>query len=106
MDELFKKMEGIVNRYVKHYKEDFDQDKQNISEILDRTCDVVYERYLFWIVRQNGTNLGYKSNIPISATYSYYLDDAENRYYIIDLEEQTIKYIKNPVEYLIKIKTN
>ena len=97
--------------YLKKWKELLIDMSNIIKKILTRTNKtfrkfVVYERYLFWIVRQDGTNLGYKSNIPISATYSYYLDDAENRYYIIDLEEQTIKYIKNPVEYLIKVKTN
>lgn len=47
-----------------------------------------------------------ENKVSRSATYSYYLDDAENRYYIIDLEEQTIMYIKNPAEYLVKVKTN
>ena len=104
MEELFKKMQNIVNRYVKHYKEDFEQDKKYIREMLDENLDTPYERHLFWIVRECGTNLGYQSQIADSATYSYYLSAVEDygknhRYYEIDLEKQTVKLIKNPKEY-------
>ena len=109
MEKLFGKMQNIVKKYVKFYKEDYEQDKMNILQILDEKDDTKYERYLFWIVRKNGTNLGYKSNVPLSATFSYYISSVENhgtnnRYYEIDLEEQTVTYIKDPFEYLRKCK--
>jgi hypothetical protein len=105
MKQLFTKMQNIVNKYVKHYKKDFDEDKKMILEMLEEDNDTKYERYLFWIVRRCGTNIGYKSNVPISATYSYYLkelesDEKNNRYYELDLEEQTVTYIKDPRKYL------
>lgn len=109
MDKLFSKMENITNRYVKFYKEDFEQDKKCILEMLDENNDTKYEQYLFWIIRKNGTNLGYKSTVPLSATYSYYLSDIENngkdnRYYEIDLKNKTVSYIRNPFEYLKNCK--
>jgi hypothetical protein len=47
--------------------------------------------------------------VPISATYSYYLKELEsgekeNRYYELDLEEQTVTYIKDPRKYLQECK--
>lgn len=99
MEQLFKKMQNIVNKYVVAYKTDFDWDKKNILEMLDVNDDTVYERYLYWIVRKHGTNIGYKSNVPISATFSYYLGEPDIRYYEIDLEEKKVTFIKNPVVY-------
>ena len=109
MEQLFEKMQNIVNRYVKHYKEDFEEDKRYILEMINENDDLKYERYLFWIVRKHGTNIGYKSNVPISATYSYYLRDVEKdngclRYYELDLEKQTIKHIQEPQKYLKECK--
>lgn len=103
--QLFNKMQNIVKRYVKFYREDFETDKKWISEILDKNDDTIYERYLYWIVRKCGTNIGYKSNVPLSSTYSYYMsaveDNGENhRYYEIDLEKKTVTYIKDKKSYL------
>lgn len=99
---LFMQMQNIVNRYVKHYKEDFESDKEIILQMLDSNYDIMkYERYLFWIVRTCGTNIGYKSNAKTSPIYFYYLiEDKENRYYEIDLENQTVKHIANPEKYM------
>ena len=98
---LFERMQIIVNRYVMYYTVDFEFDKETIIQMLDCNNDAIkYERYLFWIVRPCGTNIGYKSNVKTSTTFSYYLDeDKKNRYYEIDLENQTVKHIKNPEKY-------
>lgn len=106
---LFKKMERIVSKYVKSFKEDFTTDKEIILAMADEGDGVHYERHLFWIVRKCGTNIGYKSKVVNSATYSYYLSDVESfgvghRYYELDLEKQSVKLIKDPAEYRKQLK--
>lgn len=103
METLFNKMENIVNQYVKHYKGDFKIDKEIITEIARRkeqeeNSEKPYERFLFWIVREHGTNIGYLSKIADSVLYDYYIE-ADVRYYELDLEKQTVKIIKEPIAY-------
>lgn len=98
MEKLFSKMGHIVHKHVKHYKEDFDADKESICQMMDEKDDTPYERYLYWIVRRCGTNIGYKSNVHHSPTFSYYLDE-NVRYYELDLKKQTVTYIKDPYAY-------
>ena len=52
-DDLIKKMAWHVSREVKHYKGDFDIDKEALSEALDAGR---YGQYI-WITRNCGTHL-------------------------------------------------
>ena len=111
MEQLFEKMQNLVDGFVEHYQEDFEADKKFVLEVADKNNDTIYERYLFWILRKCGTNIGYKSNVPISATYSYFLrqnenGEKENKFYELDLENQTIVQIENPKEYFEICRSN
>ena len=88
-DDLVKKMECHVSREVKHYKSDFDLDKEALSEALAAGR---YGQYI-WITRNCGTHLvpvGIAATDPdqsaelleaIRRTWS----DAERREYCITL---------------------
>jgi hypothetical protein len=100
MENLFKEMEKRVKRYVKHWKEDFNYDKDIIKKVLDPNCtEIKYERYMYWICRECGTEIGYKGRVSSSYQYEYYMEDKANKYYELDLEEMTIKAIRNREKY-------
>ena len=86
--ELINKMNNLVNRHVKHYKEDFATDK----EVIETKQDL--EKFV-WILRPCGTNIINYEDRKISESLKYYYKEGEkNNYYLVDLISNTIKKIK------------
>ena len=86
--ELLNKMNNLVNRHVKHYKEDFTQDKETIENKQD------LEKFI-WILRPCGTNIINYDDRKISESLKYYYKEGEkNNYYMVDLISNTVKKIK------------
>lgn len=90
----FSKMEAVVNRYVKAYREDFAIDKDILSQPTEN-------RYL-WLVRRCGTA------VPHSDVVKHYLearrDDPERaneiaRFYEVDAKTLSFKAIRNVDKY-------
>lgn len=71
--EEFNALERIVQKYVKHFQDDYY--KYDLDELSSRERSDAY----LWIVRTNGTNLIKKDDVATSDVARYYL---ENRYSI------------------------
>lgn len=96
----FSKMEAVVNRYVKVYREDFAIDKDILSQPTE-------DRYL-WLVRRCGTNLIPMSAVPHSNVVEHYLESRRNnperaneiaRFYEVDAKTLSFKAIRNVDDY-------
>lgn len=96
----FSKMEAVVNRYVKAYKEDFAIDKDVLSQPTE-SC------YL-WLVRRCGTNLIPMSAVVHSDVVKHYLETRRDnperanevaRFYEVDAKTLSFKAIRNVDKY-------
>ena len=92
---LLERMQKIASKKVRHYYEDFsDYDVPDLKKMA-KESDKLHR--LFWIVRECGTNLGYVNRLyEKDSTYyvfTYYMDNAENDFYEVDVENGTIKKI-------------
>lgn len=96
---LITKMENIVKRYVKAYREDFKQDILILQKYADPNVSNECKKFV-WIVRECGTNLVFCKDVHNSTVYDYYLREETNRFYEIDLVAKTCSNIRNPVKYL------
>lgn len=96
----FSKMEAVVKRYVKAYREDFAIDKDVLSQPTEN-------RYL-WLVRRCGTNLIPMSAVVHSDVVKHYLDARRDtperaneiaRFYEVDAKTLSFKAICNVDKY-------
>lgn len=96
----FSRMEAVVKRYVRAYKEDFAIDKGVLGQPTEN-------RYL-WLVRRCGTNLIPMSAVAHSDVVKHYLearrDDLERaneiaRFYEVDAKTLRFKAIRNVDKY-------
>ena len=90
MDNLFEKMQHIVDEKVKHYKTDFEIDKETL---LDKNYA---DNIFYWSVRDTGTNLYLKSKVFIKDSgdndiAKYYLNNST--FYKITIEKRGRKYV-------------
>lgn len=96
--EEFNALERIVQKYVKHYQDDYY--KYDLDELSSKERSDAY----LWIVRTNGTNLIKKEDVATSDVARYYL---ENRYsigqdikfYEIDTETMSPHWIRDINSY-------
>ena len=96
----FSKMEAVIKRYVKAYREDFAIDKDILSQPTEN-------RYL-WLVRRCGANLIPMSAVAQSDVVKHYLearrDDPEKaneiaRFYEVNAKTLSFKAIRNVDKY-------
>lgn len=96
----FSKMEAVVKRYVRAYKEDFAIDKGVLGQPTEN-------RYL-WLVRRCGTNLIPMSAVAHSDVVKHYLearrDDPEKaneiaRFYEVNAKTLSFKAIRHVDKY-------
>lgn len=83
--EEFNALERIVQKYVKHFKDDYY--KYDIAELSSKDKS---DKYL-WIIRTCGTNLIKKDEVATSDIVQYYLANSHSkgqdiRFYEIDTE--------------------
>lgn len=96
----FSKMEAVVKRYVKAYREDFAIDKDVLSQPTEN-------RYL-WLVRRCGAHLIPMSAVPDSDVVKHYLEERRDnperanevaRFYEVDAKTLSFKAIRNVDKY-------
>lgn len=96
----FSKMEAVVKRYVKAYREDFTYDKGVLSH--------PEESFYLWLVRRCGTNLIPMSAVPHSDVVEHYLEQRRDnperaneiaRFYEVDAKTLNFKAIRNVNNY-------
>lgn len=90
--------EGLVNKFVKHYKSDWDIDNELFCKLAEE-----HKETAVFIVRECGTyllpcsKLDKKNGSVATSILSYYVEETldgsdKNRFYIIDFRSCSIKY--------------
>ncbi|MGF7012015.1 hypothetical protein M2146_002569 [Lachnospiraceae bacterium PF1-22] len=101
LQPLFEKMQKIVDKHVKHFKSDFDIDKDVLTNALMGEKSQ-RKRYWIWLVRSHGTHIAKEWNAisegtSEKATLDYFAtcsaeDGTLVKSFFIDLEKQTVHH--------------